>query len=86
MSEEKDPDFSPSELNNENPSLSSQNQIKHLWCYLKWAGLSFDFSVFSQMDLTPLGLYGSSGCLRKQGRGRPEGKIGWERGNTIVCL
>ena len=49
-------------------------------------GLSFDFPILSQTDLTPLGLHGCSGCLRKQGRGRPEGKIGWERGNTDVCL
>lgn len=86
VAEEKDPDFSAFELNDDNSSLSSQNEMKHLWCFLTWGALSSDLPVLSWMDLTPLGLHGGSGCLRKQGTGGSGGKIAWERGNTDVCL
>lgn len=61
-------------------------KTEDLRCYLKWLGLSFDLPVLNQMYLTPLDLHGCSGCLRTQGRIRPEGKAGWEREVTRVSL
>lgn len=63
--------------------LSLITKSSHL--HLK-TGFDFDFPVWNQMDLTPLGLYGCCGHLKEQHRGRPEGWVCWGGENTTVFL